>query len=196
MTTNFYGPIRVLKGVLPTMRAQRSGTVVQMSSILGFRPAPGCSAYGASKSALEGMTETLALDLKPFNIRCVILEPGLFRTGVLTAGPQPSVVGKDYMESAVGEAFGLVGAMIQQPEEHIPGEPAKLGERVVEFVDGTGMGVGLQGHMRLLLGRDAVELAGEKMRVLKGDFEACEAIAKSTDFEGSTAKGVSGVLAF
>lgn len=196
MTTNFYGPIRVLKGVLPTLRAQRSGTIVSMSSILGFRPSPGCSAYNASKSALEGLTETLALDLKPFNIRCVILEPGLFRTGVLAAAPMPGAVGKDYLESTVGAAFELVGKMIERPEEFVPGEPGRLGERVVEFVDGTGMGEGLGKHMRLLLGRDAVELAGEKMRVLRGDFEACEGMARSTDFEGCTAEGVSGVLAF
>ena len=75
------------------------------------------------------------VELVPFNIRTVILEPGVFRTGILTSTPQPSLrVSQHYQETAVCQVFGLVGAMLQDPEKHIPGDPSKLGDWVVEFV--------------------------------------------------------------
>jgi NAD(P)-dependent dehydrogenase (short-subunit alcohol dehydrogenase family) len=139
--------------------------------------------YNCSKSAVEALYETLKVELAPFNIRTAIIEPGVFRTGILTSAPQPSLgVSQHYQETVVGQVFGLVGAMLQDPEKHIPGEPSKLGDRVVEFVDGTGMG------------RDAVELAKIKMKALTDDFEASYKMAMSTDYEGHTAPGV-GIVA-
>jgi NAD(P)-dependent dehydrogenase (short-subunit alcohol dehydrogenase family) len=121
MNTNFYGAIRVLKGALPTMRAQKSGTIVQMSSIFGFFACPGGTMYNCSKSAVESLHETLKVELAPFNIRIVILEPGVFRTGILTSAAQPSLgVSQHYLETAVGKVFSLVGAMIQDPEIPTP----------------------------------------------------------------------------
>jgi hypothetical protein len=151
--------------------------------------------YNCSKSAVEALYETLKVELAPFNIRTAIIEPGVFRTGILTSAPQPSLgVSQHYQETVVGQVFGLVGAMLQDPEKHIPGEPSKLGDRVVEFVDGTGMGEGPGKQTRLLLGRDAVELAKIKMKALTDDFEASYKMAMSTDYEGHTAPGV-GIVA-
>jgi NAD(P)-dependent dehydrogenase (short-subunit alcohol dehydrogenase family) len=79
--TNFFGPLRVCSAVLPHMRAQRSGLIVNVSSIAGSVPLPFQGIYSATKAALGAMTEALRMEVRPFGVRVVLLEPGDFRTG-------------------------------------------------------------------------------------------------------------------
>ena len=81
--TNFWGPVRCIQAALPTMRAQRSGHIVQVSSIAGRIGLPAQPIYSASKWALEGLSENLAHDLSSFGIRISIIEPGVTRTAIL-----------------------------------------------------------------------------------------------------------------
>src|SRR5208337_659598 len=81
METNVFGTMKVTRAVLPLMRRQGSGVVVVISSASGVRSVGGASIYSASKFALEGWTEGMSIDLKPFGIRCMLIEPGPFRTG-------------------------------------------------------------------------------------------------------------------
>lgn len=81
--TNFWGPIRCIQAVLPTMRKQKSGHIVQISSIAGRVGLPAQPIYSASKWALEGLSENLAHDLAPFGIRVSLIEPGVTRTAIL-----------------------------------------------------------------------------------------------------------------
>ena len=194
--TMFWGPIRVLKGALPAMKARKSGTIVTTSSIFGFYPVPGGALYGSPKTALDLVQDTLKVELKPFNIRPISIIAGLYRTNVLINSKQPQ---KGFSESTmvagsvVPEVLGSVGKLVQDPEG-MPGDPAKFGERVVQIVDGTGLGKGHEKTTRFLLGRDAVKLSTIKMEELAKDFKATREIAYSTDFEGNTTDGV-GIIA-
>src|SRR5215831_409165 len=80
--TNFFGALRVTQAVLPAMRRQRSGRIVNISSALGFLPAPFMGIYGASKYALEGYTETLDHEVRIFGIRAVLVEPVFTKTEI------------------------------------------------------------------------------------------------------------------
>ena len=79
--TNFFGAVRTTKAVLPQMRKQRSGMIVNISSIGGVVGLPFQSAYSASKFALEGFTESLRIEMRPFNVKATLVQPGDFRTG-------------------------------------------------------------------------------------------------------------------
>ncbi|MFQ3543173.1 SDR family oxidoreductase [Halobacillus rhizosphaerae] len=84
--TNFFGVIRVTQAVLPLMRSQKCGKIINVSSISGVIGFPGLSAYSASKHALEGLSESLRLELKPFGIDVAIIEPGSYQTNIWSKG--------------------------------------------------------------------------------------------------------------
>ncbi|GLB60667.1 SDR family oxidoreductase [Cytobacillus sp. NCCP-133] len=86
--TNVFGTIGVTQAVLPFMRTQRKGTIINISSISGRVAFPGLSPYAASKFAVEGWSESLRLEMKPFGVHVVLLEPGSFKTGIWTTGKQ------------------------------------------------------------------------------------------------------------
>src|SRR5947209_19913035 len=98
--TNLFGPVNVTRAVLPVMRAQRSGLVVTISSTAGITGGEFTSAYAASKFGLEGWSESLTPELAPFGVRTMLVEPGFFRTELLTEDstryPEPSI--EDYAE--------------------------------------------------------------------------------------------------
>lgn len=86
LETNFFGAVAMTKAVLPMMRKQRSGHIIQMSSILGLQGSVIISSYAASKHALEGWSESLRLELNALGIKVVLLEPGAFATGIWSEG--------------------------------------------------------------------------------------------------------------
>src|SRR5689334_12741670 len=97
METNFWGPVRVIQGVLPTMRARKSGTIVSNSSILGFYPCPGGVLYSCPKAAQDMLLSILKSELAIFNIRTITINAGLFRTAVLSSSKLPAAgITEDY----------------------------------------------------------------------------------------------------
>jgi NAD(P)-dependent dehydrogenase (short-subunit alcohol dehydrogenase family) len=103
LETNLFGPLNVTRAVLPVMRSQRSGLVVTMSSTAGLVGGAFCTAYAASKFALEGWSESLTPEVAPFGVRTMLVEPGFFRTELLTqestSYAEPSF--EDYAERTV-----------------------------------------------------------------------------------------------
>jgi NAD(P)-dependent dehydrogenase (short-subunit alcohol dehydrogenase family) len=83
--TNFFGVIRVTQQVLPVMRQQKGGTIVNVSSVGGRMGIPGLSAYHATKFALEGLSESISYELEPFEIKVVLIEPGFIRTNIMNS---------------------------------------------------------------------------------------------------------------
>jgi NAD(P)-dependent dehydrogenase (short-subunit alcohol dehydrogenase family) len=90
--TNLFGPIRVMKSVLPIMRKQQEGgTIVNVSSMSGRLGFPFLSAYAASKFAIEGLTESLVYEIQPFDIKLVLIEPGITKTNFVENGRSPNM---------------------------------------------------------------------------------------------------------
>src|SRR5947199_647041 len=127
--TNLFGPVNVTRTVLPVMRAQRSGLVVQISSTAGIRGREFISAYAASKFGVEGWIESLTPEVAPFGIRTMLVEPGFFRTELLTpestSYAEPSI--DDYTERT-GQTITAWNAMNGQQG----GDPAKLADALLK----------------------------------------------------------------
>ncbi len=100
--TNLFGLLRVIKVVLPQMREQRSGRIVNISSVLGFLPAPYMALYSASKHAVEGLSETLDHEVRQFGIRVALVEPSFTRTNLDLNAPQPDGVAATIVDAALG----------------------------------------------------------------------------------------------
>jgi NAD(P)-dependent dehydrogenase (short-subunit alcohol dehydrogenase family) len=144
------GPINVTRAVLPVMRKQRSGHVVTISSLAGFAGAEYTSAYAASKFAIDGWMESLAAEIEPFGIHTTVVNPGFFRTELLTQEStnyaEPSIA--DYAErsAAMREFFeGMNGKQ--------SGDPAKLAQALLTIADLE------QPPFRFIAGADAIAQA-------------------------------------
>ena len=193
LSTHLLGAIRILKGVLPFFRAQHSGTVLNMSSVLGQVATPAGGPYSLCKFALEGASEALAAELAPFGIRVVILEPGTFRTGLVSKpGVLGSgVLGEHYQSSAVGQTRAFIQALVEKEEELVAGDPRKLGNVVVEIVDKVGRGKGLEQVLRVPLGTDAFAMIDGKIASMQKELSMTRSLANSCNYDGHGGGGVS-----
>ena len=126
--TNLFGPLNVTRAVLPVMRARRSGIVVTISSTAGLIGQEFCSAYAASKFALEGFMESLAPEVAPFGIRTMVVEPGFFRTDLLT--PEST----SYAESSIDDYTERTKQTVEAWNDmngRQGGDPAKLATALI-----------------------------------------------------------------
>ena len=190
METNFWGPIRVTQGALPSMRAQKSGTIVSISSIFGFYPCTGGAMYCIPKAAQDMLQGCLKQELASFNIRPITITAGLYRTEVYRHAQNGANGFTDaYLSSTMGQTLEAT-APLASDMNTMPGDPEKFGARLVDVVDGTGYGAGLEKTSTFLFGKDAVALSSLRMAELSRDHKATENLANSTDFEGHTGRGV------
>ncbi|KAG1755496.1 hypothetical protein EDB19DRAFT_1661698 [Suillus lakei] len=163
--TNFFGVVNVCNAVLPHMRKKRNGTVVVIGSRSAWKPEiRGLGFYAASKAAVHAMSESLALELEPFNIRVLLVEPGAFRTeGILGYQWDCSNLIPDYDEQ---RADGRVN--FYKPAGKQPGDPEKAMGIVVDVVKGEGCAAGREWPLYLVLGKDAeVDIKHKCAKVLK-----------------------------
>jgi NAD(P)-dependent dehydrogenase (short-subunit alcohol dehydrogenase family) len=163
LETNLFGPLNVTRAVLPVMRAQRSGVVVTISSTAGLIGQEFCTAYAASKFALEGFMESLTPEVAPYGIHTMVVEPGFFRTDLLTpestSYAQPSIA--DYAERTEQTVTAWNGMNGQQG-----GDPAKLAQALI------GLATSEQPPVRWVAGADAVAGVEQKAKDLLAQVDA------------------------
>jgi NAD(P)-dependent dehydrogenase (short-subunit alcohol dehydrogenase family) len=168
--TNLFGPLNVTRAVLPVMRAQRSGLVVTISSTAGLIGQEFCTAYAASKFALEGFMESLTPEVAPYGIHTMVVEPGFFRTDLLTpestSYAQPSIA--DYAERTEQTVTAWNGMNGQQG-----GDPAKLAQALI------GLATSDQPPVRWVAGADAVAGVEQKAKDLLAQVDAHRGLSSS-----------------
>ena len=128
--TNFFGPLRLIRAVLPEMRERRSGTIVNVSSVAGKVTAMGNGLYSASKHALEAVSEAVALETRPFGIRVVIIEPGFFKTPIIGKATGAIKLDKASPYAVVEHRI----AMIYGSADTTGGDPATVAEAIEHAV--------------------------------------------------------------
>jgi len=129
--TNLFGLLRMIKSVLPHMREQRSGRIVNVSSVLGFLPAPYMGLYSASKHAVEGLSETLDHEVRQFGIRVALVEPSFTKTNLDLNAPQAVSRIADY-----GKELGVVSHAIQNNVQKAP-QPEGVATTIVDAALGA-----------------------------------------------------------
>jgi NAD(P)-dependent dehydrogenase (short-subunit alcohol dehydrogenase family) len=170
--TNFFGLAAMTRAVLPVMRAQKSGSIVNISSMGGFIGFPGSGYYAATKFAVEGLSESLCKEVAPFGIKVLIVEPGPFRTDwagrSLKTAKRPIDA---YAETAVARR-----RQIQSYSGSQPGDPARAAEAIIATVES------LHPPLRLPLGAFAYEAMGAELEALRNEYAANEAVARGADY--------------
>jgi len=169
--TNLFGALAVTRAVLPLLRRQRSGHIVQMSSINGVLPIPGGSAYSGTKFALDGMSEALAAEVAHLGIRVMIVEPGAFRTDFNTRSlrwsePMPDYA--EFMEPELKEFEAFRG--------NEPGDPARAAGAIIAAVDRG------DAPLRLPLGADAFREIRDYLQTRLSELDSAEPIGADTGF--------------
>jgi len=169
--TNLFGALAVTRAVLPVLRRQRSGHIVQMSSVNGVMPVPGGSAYTGTKFALDGMSEALAAEVAHLGIRVTIVEPGAFRTDFNTRSLRWSEPMPDYSE--------FMGPELEEFEAfrgNEPGDPCRAAQAIITAV-------GLDDPpLRLPLGADAFSEIRAYLQTRLTELDSTELIGADTDF--------------
>ena len=169
---NLFGVVNVTRAALPILRAQRSGTFVQFSSVGGrVGGTPGMGAYQTAKFAVEGFSEVLASEVKPFGIDVIIVEPGGFRTDWQGSSMQLHPAGPDY-DQTVGE----FNRMRQKTDGTQPGDPARGARVIVDVVRAP------RPPRRLLLGAQAVVMARDAAAVRAAELEHWAETSRAADF--------------
>jgi NAD(P)-dependent dehydrogenase (short-subunit alcohol dehydrogenase family) len=161
--TTLFGPMNVTRAVLPVMRAQRSGLVVAISSTAGIVGQEFCTAYAASKFGVEGWTESLTPEVAPFGIRTMVVEPGFFRTELLTPEStnyaEPSI--EDYADRTK-QTVAVWNSMNGQQG----GDPAKLANALVQLAGQD------EPPLRFAAGADAIATVEQKAKDLLAQADA------------------------
>jgi NAD(P)-dependent dehydrogenase (short-subunit alcohol dehydrogenase family) len=173
-----FGPAALVRAVLPQMRARRSGTIVQMSSLAAHVGLPGLSAYSSSKAALEGFSEALAIELGPLGIRVMIVEPGQFRTEFTSPRLAAGTPLPEYADTV-----GQMQKMMTAAYGGEPGDPARAAQAILTALAAE------HPPLRLPLGDDAVDLIRAKLASFATEIDDWEGVARATGFSTEPATG-------
>ena len=173
LAVNFQGPLAVMTAVLPFLRRQRSGHILNVSSIAGLAPMAGSGLYAAAKFALEGASEALAQEVAPLGIKITLVEPGAFRTEFLSSdsirrsedriGDYDQTAGKnvDYLATIAGKQAG---------------DPERGAKAILAAVDAE------RPPLHLVLGSDALRRTREKLATFSAELDTWQQLSVSTDY--------------
>ncbi len=169
--TNVFGLIEVTRAVLPTMRNQQSGYILNLSSVAGIAAIPGAGIYAATKFAVEGLSEALAAEIAPFNIKLTLIEPGAFRTQFANGSLKTAVPMKEYdgILDNTRKLYQTIGG-------NQPGDPDKAAKIMIELVDHP------TPPLRLVLGGIALKRARDKMERFSKEMMDWENTSTNVDF--------------
>jgi NAD(P)-dependent dehydrogenase (short-subunit alcohol dehydrogenase family) len=172
-SVNVFGPVAVIKALLPHMRLRRKGHIINVTSMGGLITMPGISYYCGSKFALEGISSSLGKELKSFGIFVTALEPGQMRTD--WAGRSMTRAARSIAD--YDAVFEPIRAARVAKSGNQPGDPAKAGLALVKLIESDSP------PAHLLLGPDAIQFVKESLEALQKEIKDWESITRSTDFE-------------
>jgi NAD(P)-dependent dehydrogenase (short-subunit alcohol dehydrogenase family) len=171
---NVFGLLNVTRAVLPHMRLAKSGHIFNLSSVFGLIAGAGWGIYCGTKFAVEGLSEALTQEVKPFGIHVTIIEPGYVRTNFLSSGSIATP------ENSIPE-YVAIAEEKRKHKEDVPGnqigDPQKIAEVIINMSQVS------EPPLRLLLGSDALQFANYKIQMLREGIEANKEITLSTDFQ-------------
>ncbi|HMH24695.1 MAG TPA: SDR family oxidoreductase [Puia sp.] len=170
---NVMATIDVVKSVLPVMRSQQSGYIINIGSVAGFAGSPGWSVYSATKAAVAAFSEVIALDVKEFGIRVTVVEPSGFRTGFLTKNSLALITSK--IEGY--EAVKNTQDRYLSSDGKQAGNPDRAAEIFMELAESP------EPPMHLFLGNDAYKRASKKLTDMSEELEQWKSITTGADFK-------------
>jgi NAD(P)-dependent dehydrogenase (short-subunit alcohol dehydrogenase family) len=174
--TNVFGLLTVTRAVLPTLRAQGSGHIVNIGSIAGFAASAGRGIYGATKFAVEAITEALHAELAPLGIRATVVEPGSFRTEFLSSD---SVRQPEQRNPAYTGTVGALDTALRANNGRQPGDPTRAVAAIRRLVETA------EPPVRLQLGSDCVAQVESKLATVAAELAGWRELAVSTDFSAA-----------
>jgi NAD(P)-dependent dehydrogenase (short-subunit alcohol dehydrogenase family) len=179
--TNFFGVFHVTRAAIPVMREQGSGHIIQISSIGGRSGTPGLGAYQSAKWAVEGLSEVLKKEVESFGIKVTIVEPGGFRTDWAGSSMTVDTPRDVYQQS--------IGPLIEYRSSHPPiGDPVKAAQAILRIAGSEAP------PLRLLLGSDAVAIAGQLAIDRAAVDAACRELSLSTDADDADTSALRSLL--
>ena len=172
--TNVFGLLNVVRAVLPAMRQQRSGHIVNFSSLGGYRASAGWGGYCSTKFAVEGITEALYDELAPLGIHATVVEPGFFRTDFMD---NRSLLKTNAQIADYSSTVGNTRIFAVERNHQQPGDPTKFARALLQLVSAA------DPPLRLPLGTDALERITQKNEFVTRETERWSSLSESTDFK-------------
>ncbi len=170
---NVFGAVAVLQAVLPFMRARRAGHLINITSVSGLVGWPSLGIYTGSKFALEGICETLAMEVAPLGIKSTLIEPGGFRTEFSQGSRIKSAREIPDYDASVGESRRITASH----QGHEPGDPAKAAQAIIQIANTE------KPPLRLLLGTDAWGYVEYKTAAHQAEIEAWKSVTLSMNYD-------------
>jgi NAD(P)-dependent dehydrogenase (short-subunit alcohol dehydrogenase family) len=173
--TNVFGTMKITRAILPIMRQQGYGFVVVVSSTSGIKSVNGGSVYSASKFAVEGWAEGMNIDMKPFGIRFMLLEPGAFRTDF--ANEDASMQLPDLKVDAYEQSRNGLEKIFRQMNGNQAGDPSKLAKGLIKVVNSENPPV------RLLISKGAIPAVDNYYKTRYAEFQLWQEVSADSDFD-------------